>query len=45
MEQYLGTNEEPAENLWVRISGHINVTDIGVDICYKLHDEEEEANN
>lgn len=35
-----GTDGEPAEGLWVRISGQNNV----VGVCYRLHDEEEAAN-
>ena len=39
-EQCLGTDGEPVEGLWVRISRQINV----VGVCYRLHDEEEEEN-
>jgi len=40
MEQCLGTDGEPAEGLQVRIRGQINM----VGVCYRLCDEEEEAN-
>lgn len=44
-EQCLGTDYKSDENIWVRIRGHFNLSDIVMDICYKLHGDEEESNN
>lgn len=35
--------EEPAESLWVRISGQTNTGDIVVDVCCRPPDQEEEV--
>ena len=47
MELWLGTDDEPADSLWVRIRGQPTVGDIVVGVCYRPPDQEEvdEAKN
>ena len=39
----LGTDEEPAESLWVRISWQINLAEVVVGFCCRPPDQEEEG--
>lgn len=42
LELYLGLEEEPGENLYVRISGQLILGDV-VSVCYRPPEQEEEA--
>lgn len=43
MELCLGSHEEPAESLWVRITGKTSMGDNVVSVCYRSHEKEEVA--
>jgi len=43
MELRLGMDEEPTENLWVKIKGRAGASDTTVGVCYRTPDQDEGA--
>jgi len=43
MEVCLGMDEEPTESLWIRIKGRAGTGDIIVRVCYRLPNQEDQA--